>query len=245
MLFLLAWKWNLWEKAFSSVKTKTNPNFAVNLLKWTTIHFYCLFENHIFQTSVVIIECKELNWLCKHMKKIRISQPAIPVLNWVKHKSFPVSIVKDTSPKWDLQVAFRWLNFPSCPNFLHLKPFFWLKIHFPHYLVSYMSGKTRIAGQFADLTLFREQISDWHFPDRHFPYRRLLRPNISPLGHFHYRKFLRTNISPLGRFPYWKFPQPDISPLKHFLNQKFPNRIFSWPDISSLGYFPHRIFPRA
>ena len=28
------------------------------------------------------------------MKKIRSSQPAIPVLNWVKHQSFPVSIVK-------------------------------------------------------------------------------------------------------------------------------------------------------
>ena len=28
MLFLLAWKWNLKEKALSSVKTKTNPNFA-------------------------------------------------------------------------------------------------------------------------------------------------------------------------------------------------------------------------
>ena len=25
-----------------------------------------------------------LNWLCKHIKKIRSSQPAIPVLNWVK-----------------------------------------------------------------------------------------------------------------------------------------------------------------
>ena len=31
MLFLLALKWNLSEKAFSSVKTETNPNFAVNL----------------------------------------------------------------------------------------------------------------------------------------------------------------------------------------------------------------------
>ena len=31
MLFLLAWKWNLQEKAFSSVKTKTNPNIPVKL----------------------------------------------------------------------------------------------------------------------------------------------------------------------------------------------------------------------
>ena len=28
------------------------------------------------------------------MKKIRSSQPAIPVMNWVKHQSFPVSSVK-------------------------------------------------------------------------------------------------------------------------------------------------------
>ena len=28
------------------------------------------------------------------MKKIRSGQPAIPVMNWVKHKSFPVSTVK-------------------------------------------------------------------------------------------------------------------------------------------------------
>ena len=52
--------------------------------------------NHIFQTSVLIMECIELNWLCKHIKKIRSSQPAIPVLNWVKHHSFlPVSILKE------------------------------------------------------------------------------------------------------------------------------------------------------
>ena len=31
MLFLLALKWNLSEKAFSSAKTKTNPGFAVKL----------------------------------------------------------------------------------------------------------------------------------------------------------------------------------------------------------------------
>ena len=50
--------------------------------------------NHIFQTSVLIMKRVELNWLCKHIKKIRSSQPAIPVLNWVKHQSFLVSIVK-------------------------------------------------------------------------------------------------------------------------------------------------------
>ena len=44
------------------------------------------------------MECIELNWLCKHIKKIWSSQPAIPVLNWVKHQSFPESIVKNVNP---------------------------------------------------------------------------------------------------------------------------------------------------
>ena len=56
--------------------------------------------NHIFQTSVLIIGCIELNWLCKYMKKVRSSQRAIPVLSWVKHQSFPVSIVKDRKCFW-------------------------------------------------------------------------------------------------------------------------------------------------
>ena len=88
MFFLLTSKWNLQEKTFFSVKTKINPNFAVNLL--VTVYLM----NHIFQTSVLIMECIELNWLCKHMKRIRSSQPAIRVLNWMKHQSFPVTIVK-------------------------------------------------------------------------------------------------------------------------------------------------------
>ena len=32
--------------------------------------------------------------MCKHIKKIRSSQPAMPVVKWVKHQSFPVRIVK-------------------------------------------------------------------------------------------------------------------------------------------------------
>ena len=48
--------------------------------------------DHIFQTSVLFIlviqYIIELNWLCKHIKKVRSSQPAIFVLNWIKH-SFP------------------------------------------------------------------------------------------------------------------------------------------------------------
>ena len=40
------------------------------------------------------MEYIELNWLRKHMKQIRSSQPAIHVLNWMEHQSFPVGIVK-------------------------------------------------------------------------------------------------------------------------------------------------------
>ena len=39
------------------------------------------------------MECIERNWLCKHMEKVRSSQTADYVVNWVKQFS-PVSIVK-------------------------------------------------------------------------------------------------------------------------------------------------------
>ena len=40
------------------------------------------------------MECIELNRLCKHMKKVRSSQAAIFVLNWVKHSfSLWVSLI--------------------------------------------------------------------------------------------------------------------------------------------------------
>ena len=59
--------------------------------------------NHIFLTNVLLIhvmECIiELNWLCKHIWKIRSSQPVIIVLNWIK-QLFPVSIVKRRT--WNL-----------------------------------------------------------------------------------------------------------------------------------------------
>ena len=50
----------------------------------------------------MIIECIiELNWLCKPIKKVKSSQIAILVLNWV---FFPVSIVKFRS--WESRTAF-------------------------------------------------------------------------------------------------------------------------------------------
>ena len=54
MLFLLAWKWNLYEKAFSSAKTKTNPTFAVKLAERS---------NHPFLPSIWWITFfKHLYW---------------------------------------------------------------------------------------------------------------------------------------------------------------------------------------
>ena len=45
------------------------------------------------------MELKELNWLCKHMKKVRSSQPCISMnfcTEFRKARVFPVSIVKNT-----------------------------------------------------------------------------------------------------------------------------------------------------
>ena len=54
ILFLLVLKWNLLEKAFSSVKTKTNPNFAEKLSERSTHSFFTVYlMNHILQTSVL------------------------------------------------------------------------------------------------------------------------------------------------------------------------------------------------
>ena len=43
------------------------------MLNGATIHFYCLFDeshfSNIFTLEYVIIECIELNWLCKHIKQ--------------------------------------------------------------------------------------------------------------------------------------------------------------------------------
>ena len=87
------------------------------------LDFYCPFllsiwyESH-FSNTVLIMECIELNWLCEHIKKIRSSKPAIPVLNWVKQQSLLVSIVKMhwlTKKRWKLYL------------YMHL----WMQIGYP------------------------------------------------------------------------------------------------------------------
>ena len=55
-LFLSAIKLNLEEKAFPSVKTKTNSNFALNpaeMLKEAIIHF-CLFDQSHFSNICIL-----------------------------------------------------------------------------------------------------------------------------------------------------------------------------------------------
>ena len=58
------------------------------------------------------MECIELNWLYKHMEKIISSQPAIPVLNWVKHQSFLVSIANSFFIRYCL--VEKWGVTPHC-----------------------------------------------------------------------------------------------------------------------------------
>ena len=92
MFFLLPLKWNLYEKAFSSVKTKTNPNFAVNLLKGATILFYCLFdESHFSYICTLLHDCVNI-WKRSEVAK----QPFLYWTEWIVLNLwiFPVSIVK-------------------------------------------------------------------------------------------------------------------------------------------------------
>ena len=60
------------------------------LLKEATIHFYRLFDESRFSDICTIMELKELNWLCKHMKNVRNSQPCISMnfSSWAQVLSF-------------------------------------------------------------------------------------------------------------------------------------------------------------
>ena len=78
------------------LRQKPTQILPLKLLKEANIPFYCLFNESPFSDICRIMELKEINWLCKHM-----SEPAnlgfqwIFVLNSVKHKFFPVSIIKE------------------------------------------------------------------------------------------------------------------------------------------------------
>ena len=45
-------------------------------------YFYCEKVRRTMRTAIV---SNLLDWLCKHIEKVRNSQPAILVLNWIKH----------------------------------------------------------------------------------------------------------------------------------------------------------------
>ena len=46
-------------------------------MKEATIHFYCLLDESRFSGTCTIAGLKELNWLCKHKKNVRSSQPCV------------------------------------------------------------------------------------------------------------------------------------------------------------------------
>ena len=79
------------KKAFSNVKVKTSPSFAVKLAERSNHSFllsiwWITFFKHLY-SLIRVMEYIELNWLCKYLKKMRSSQTVILVLNWVKQSS--------------------------------------------------------------------------------------------------------------------------------------------------------------
>ena len=80
MLFLLALKWNLYEKAFSCVKTKTNfcrkPCWNAERSNHSFLsNWWITFFKHLY--SLIMWQYIEINWLCKYRKKVRSSQACI------------------------------------------------------------------------------------------------------------------------------------------------------------------------
>ena len=79
------------------LRQKPTQVLPQKLLKEATIHFYCLFDESHYSDISTMIELNEINWLSKHMKNVRSSQPCISmnlVLNSAKNKFFHVSIVE-------------------------------------------------------------------------------------------------------------------------------------------------------
>ena len=83
-----------------------------------------------------IMKCIELNWLCKHMKKVRSNQAAMFILNWVK-LSFSLWKSKKCFECFPLlfqkQQHFLWTNFFSV-TYYHKNN---CEPKFPQQLVSY------------------------------------------------------------------------------------------------------------
>ena len=76
-------------KSVFQCKDKNQPKFCRKTYwKVQPFIFTVYLMNHIFQTSVLLIcdngKYKRTYCLCKHIKKVRSSQPAILVLNWIE-----------------------------------------------------------------------------------------------------------------------------------------------------------------
>ena len=68
------------KKRFRILKLKPTQILPQKLLKEANIYFYCLLDESRFSDICTIMELKELNWLCKHMKT---SEAANLVLQWI------------------------------------------------------------------------------------------------------------------------------------------------------------------
>ena len=67
-------------------------------MKDATIHFYCLFDETCFSDICMIMELKELHYCVNIWKTSEVANLVFQwtfVLKSVKHKFFPLSIVKD------------------------------------------------------------------------------------------------------------------------------------------------------
>ena len=99
MLFLLALKWNLYEKAFFTVKAKLAVKIAeisycsflsAMKMKCIKISWSC---KHMMKMECIEInwsckhmkmECIEINWSCKHMKKVRSRESSISIYRCIE-----------------------------------------------------------------------------------------------------------------------------------------------------------------
>ena len=84
MLFLLALKWNLYKKAFSCVKTKTNfcckPCWNAERSNHSFLsNWWITFFKHLYSLIMWQYKSIEINWLCKHRKKVISSQACISI----------------------------------------------------------------------------------------------------------------------------------------------------------------------
>ena len=127
MLFLLALKWNLYEKAFSWVKTKTNfcckPCWNAERSNHSFLsNWWIAFSN--ICTLLIMWQYKYRNWLCKHRKKVRSSLTCMSKHSCTKLSKTKFSLyrsnnflrglcsrnplLRNSSPS-SLQFLFRWL----------------------------------------------------------------------------------------------------------------------------------------